>query len=833
LGTAQVDTQLGKSYLIDDPRGHYASAEPILTKVLSLAPNNAWAHPPPSLDCSRLLCEFILPAAYDAKRGTYIPLTHKVGLFPGTVAYRSKRIAKKFLAIGTDIVRAPMNPCFFANGLSIPEAFGTPFFDTLSAPLPKDRVANIGFIVTTLEFDCRTPAEFLDVVCLIPLNNEFHDGSPLYVLDAQLHELPEYRGCCVVFSGRSSIHFHFVFSTQHLRAAPFDADRSLFSPLERKSEACFMHRVHQLYWDYVASQFAMSCPLTLGPDRSLRMITQYRRLPWALRILEADSDVLNLSEGTPVVQMVLFEAIKPSTGGTSGHLVAPDFSLDAASDNRPFAHWHTGASDIVQRPIQAPSVVPPTVRACGAFFFIVKNHNHANIFAPVVKLLENQNAFCTFVDMSADMESVTVGGNTVIGLPQLPRSAVPGDVIVVPVDWGPQPLVEFLSSCPLRGLLRVGIVEGCLWNVAGKYRNVDHLLAWGPSGARESRCASVHIVGSPIVESAVRTSPDFDEPPFILINYKFVHRWNLGRERWLGGVLSACDALGVRVVISRHPADNFPAEAGTFSDRSVTDLLRGASAVVTRPSTVIFEAMAARKPVVVFPTHGEPLGEFAKPIRAFQIVHSEAELGPAIERALRGKKECWSRCREFFDDHVSIEIGKPAADRIVERLLAFQRALRRGDDHTVVLPYRPTGATQGQDSVYEPAAPLCPSCGLRAELVDGSRLYLRAETHRRKFWVCQPCDSRVGCHEGTSIPLGALADPTLRKARQRAHAAFDSIWTARARQKGLSRKQARQAGYRWLADQLGIDPAVCHIGMMSSESCARVVAVCSGMHADQ
>ena len=44
LGTAQVDTLLGNSYLIDDPRGYYAAAEPILTKVLSLAPNNAWAH---------------------------------------------------------------------------------------------------------------------------------------------------------------------------------------------------------------------------------------------------------------------------------------------------------------------------------------------------------------------------------------------------------------------------------------------------------------------------------------------------------------------------------------------------------------------------------------------------------------------------------------------------------------------------------------------------------------------------------------------------------------------------------------------------------------------
>ena len=44
LGTAQVDALLGYSYLIDDPRGYYAAAEPILTKVLSLAPNNAGAH---------------------------------------------------------------------------------------------------------------------------------------------------------------------------------------------------------------------------------------------------------------------------------------------------------------------------------------------------------------------------------------------------------------------------------------------------------------------------------------------------------------------------------------------------------------------------------------------------------------------------------------------------------------------------------------------------------------------------------------------------------------------------------------------------------------------
>jgi hypothetical protein len=39
---------------------------------------------------------------------------------------------------------------------------------------------------------------------------------------------------------------------------------------------------------------------------------------------------------------------------------------------------------------------------------------------------------------------------------------------------------------------------------------------------------------------------------FVLINYKFVHRWNLGRQFWLDGVVTACEALGIRHCITRH-----------------------------------------------------------------------------------------------------------------------------------------------------------------------------------------------------------------------------------------------------------------------------------------
>jgi hypothetical protein len=76
----------------------------------------------------------------------------------------------------------------------------------------------------------------------------------------------------------------------------------------------------------------------------------------------------------------------------------------------------------------------------------------------------------------------------------------------------------------------------------------------------------------------------------------------------------------------------------------------------------------------------------------------------------------------------------------------------------------------------------------------------------------------VGCHKGTTLPLGRLANAELRKAKMDAHAAFDPMW----RNGAMSRGRA----YGWLAKQLGIDKKRCHIGYFSLEECRRVMEVC-------
>lgn len=111
-------------------------------------------------------------------------------------------------------------------------------------------------------------------------------------------------------------------------------------------------------------------------------------------------------------------------------------------------------------------------------------------------------------------------------------------------------------------------------------------------------------------------------------------------------------------------------------------------------------------------------------------------------------------------------------------------------------------------------------------LVSGATIYgtRRADLIDKQFWQCAPCDAYVGCHRGTTNPLGRLADATLRMWKGRAHVAFDAHW------KGYKyverRRVARTAAYARLAVDLGIDPKDCHIGMFDRATCERVVQIC-------
>ena len=107
----------------------------------------------------------------------------------------------------------------------------------------------------------------------------------------------------------------------------------------------------------------------------------------------------------------------------------------------------------------------------------------------------------------------------------------------------------------------------------------------------------------------------------------------------------------------------------------------------------------------------------------------------------------------------------------------------------------------------------CAECGgSDIVCVSGETIYpYRPDLHARWYWRCA-CGAYVGCHRDTQEPLGTPAGPATRQARNQAHAAFDALWRRKMARDGCSKRVAREAGYGWLAQQMGLDPSEAHTG---------------------
>jgi len=118
----------------------------------------------------------------------------------------------------------------------------------------------------------------------------------------------------------------------------------------------------------------------------------------------------------------------------------------------------------------------------------------------------------------------------------------------------------------------------------------------------------------------------------------------------------------------------------------------------------------------------------------------------------------------------------------------------------------------------------CQYCGKMAELVTGEVIFPHlGALHKKKFWRCEPCKAHVGCHPKKTRPMGTLAKVELRSLRAKVHDFFDQKWKRKRRSRG-SRK-ARSEAYSWLADQLNISPAQCHVGLFDEDLCRKALEV--------
>lgn len=103
--------------------------------------------------------------------------------------------------------------------------------------------------------------------------------------------------------------------------------------------------------------------------------------------------------------------------------------------------------------------------------------------------------------------------------------------------------------------------------------------------------------------------------------------------------------------------------------------------------------------------------------------------------------------------------------------------------------------------------------------MNGTQLFRDRRAKKRLYWRCGKCDAHVGTHRGTSIPLGTLANKSLRKLRMQTHIEFDKLWEQ------IDSPMTRTQAYQWLAMELDIGNIVCHIAMFDEDMCRKTLDI--------
>ncbi len=311
-------------------------------------------------------------------------------------------------------------------------------------------------------------------------------------------------------------------------------------------------------------------------------------------------------------------------------------------------------------------------------FFVIHNKNHVTIFRDIERKLTALGVSVFFVSIGGHrhaqqaISAARVAGLEPIDVAQMGRAACAGDVICVGNDWGPKRLLHWLARVQKRGVPLIGIVEGARFSLPGLYKRVDILLCWGPSGL-EIGARSAEIVGSPVIEHARQRLQKKHDRPRVLINYKFSGTEEDKGFAWGAAAIEAARIIDPDFVISAHPSSRgVPADV-QVSAEPFLQLLGNSTIVITKASTVIYEALAAGVSVLYFPHGDEKNAEFGDPLGAFAVANGRQELIQRAKDYARQPMFMEREARAFLDRHVSVEPDRPANDRIVAALIAVMK----------------------------------------------------------------------------------------------------------------------------------------------------------------
>lgn len=267
------------------------------------------------------------------------------------------------------------------------------------------------------------------------------------------------------------------------------------------------------------------------------------------------------------------------------------------------------------------------------------------------------------------------GDLAVHAVPEPEEAARSTSAVVTMKDWaGYAPII---TAAQAAGIPTFAKVEGAQdfhdidTNQARQpYRTADHILCQGQNDFDGLEGKSRFIVGSTRLERLWWAPPSRPHKPMAVINLNFTYGvLTAARKTFLETAIQGCELADIDYVIAVHPAEKARKPHPRSTTVPISRLLERATLLISRFSTVPFEAMARGVPFIYHNPHGELVQTFANPDGAFDTTTTPAELTQAIRDAAAVKGDNRSRSKRFFLEQVDIDDARTSETRTTAVLL--------------------------------------------------------------------------------------------------------------------------------------------------------------------
>ncbi|MGA9598218.1 MAG: hypothetical protein WBV06_18835, partial [Acidimicrobiia bacterium] len=161
--------------------------------------------------------------------------------------------------------------------------------------------------------------------------------------------------------------------------------------------------------------------------------------------------------------------------------------------------------------------------------------------------------------------------------------------------------------------------------------------------------------GSTRLERLWWAPPVTTTEPLAVINLNFVYGVRIAdRKLWLETAIEGCERAGIPYVISVHPAEKARIDSDRVTSISASRLLPRASVLISRFSTMPFEAMARGVPFIYHNPHGETVKTFNAGSDAYPITSDSPSLASAVTGLPPSGQATRDRGSEWFEAFVSM-----------------------------------------------------------------------------------------------------------------------------------------------------------------------------------